>query len=67
MSTILLCDPVLVPQMRGTEEPPDTMNESSLHVWSVTSGWASTKLAKSRLSLKIQCLFFEDGILFHRN
>ena len=67
MSTILLCDPVLVPQMRGTEEPPDTMNRSSMHLLSVPSGWASTKLAKSRLRMKIKCLFYENGILFYRN
>ena len=44
-----LCAPVLVPQMLGTGEPPDTMNRSSLHLLSVASGCASTKLLKSSL------------------
>ena len=63
---ISLCAPVLVPQMLGTGEPPDTMNRSSLHLLSVPSGCANTKLAKSSLRIKWN-VCVKDGILFYRN
>ena len=39
--------------MLGTGEPPDTMNRSSLHLLSVASGCASTKLLKSSLKVSL--------------
>ena len=45
----LLCNPVLTPQTAGIGGPPDTTNWSLWQTWSVDSGWASTKLSKSKL------------------
>lgn len=48
----LLCAPELMPQMAGMGDPPETMNWSSWHSWSVVSGCDKTKLSKSSLGKK---------------